>query len=169
MMRVKEVMNRFRRQKIATPTSDARQSVISTQRNVTAPGEIVHLQSADLLKRPCSWCPEVKLDKRRNKGLSHESERFLNGAESGCGRCLLLRAGILKLMGLKGVCLEEELKTPHTKNFFENLNRKEEVDWLQLRFFTKFGQRPCSSPMVGTHRSLNGTRRSRVDGIVVEW
>ena len=167
MMKVKEMMNRFRGQKIATSTSDARQSVISKQRIVIAPGEIVHLQSADLLKRPCLWCMENKIDKWRNAGLFHSSERFLKGAESGCSRCLLSWAGVLKLMDLKGVCLEE-LRTPHTKKFFEDF-QKAEVDWLQLRFFTKFDQRPCSSPMVGTHRTLNGTRRSRVDSIVVEW
>ena len=160
-------MNEFRGQKIATSTSDTRQSVISKQRIVIAPGEIVHLQSADLLKRPCLWCQENKLDYRGNMGLFHPSERLLKGAESGCSRCLLLWAGVLKLMDLKGVCLEE-FRTPHTKNFFENFP-KADFDWLQLRFFTKFDQRPCSSRMVGTHRTLNGTRRSRVDSIVVEW
>ena len=167
MMKVKEMMNRFRRQRIATSTSDARQSVISKQSIVIAPGEILHLQSTDLLKRPCPWCQEFKLDKRRERGLLHESERFLKGAESGCSRCLLLWAGVLKLIDWKGVSLED-LQTPHTQKFFENF-QKAGIDWLQLRFFTKFDQRLCSSPMVGTHRPLNGTRRSRVDGIVVEW
>ena len=59
---------------------------------------------------------ENKIDKRRNAELSHPSERFLNGAESGCGRCLLVRAGILKPMELEGVRLEES-RTPHTKEF----------------------------------------------------
>ena len=152
-MKVKEMMNRSRGQEIAT-SNHARQSVISKQRIVIVPGEIIHLQSADLLKSPCSWCRENKIDKRRNAGLSHSSERFLKGAESGCSRCLLSWAGFLKLMELKKVSLEE-LRTPDTD--------------IDSRFFTKSDQRPCSSPIVGTHRTLDGTRRSRVDSIVVEW
>ena len=153
-MKVKEMMNRFRGQEIATSTNHARQSVIPNQRIVIAPGEIIHLQSADLLKKPCSWCRENKLDKRRSAGLSRPSERFLKGAESGCSRCLLSWAGVLKLMELKKVCLEEL--------------RSSETD-IDFRFFTKSDQRPCSSPIVGTHRTLDGTRRSRIDSIVVEW
>lgn len=129
-------------------------SVISKQRIVISPGEIIHLQSADLLRRPCPWCRENKLDKRRDRELRHSSERFLKGAESGCSRCLLFWAGFLKLMELKKVCREE----------FRTLDTD-----IDSRFFTKSDQRPCSSPIVGTHRSLDGTRRSRVDSIVVEW
>lgn len=161
------MIERFRARKVATSTSDARQSVMSEQRIVIAPGEIIHLQSAGLLKKPCLWCMENKIDIRRYAELFHESERFLKGAESGCSRCLLSWAGVLKLMDLKGVCLEE-FRTPHTKKFFEDF-LKAEVDLLELRFFTQFDQRPCSNPIVGTHRTLNGTRRSRVDSIVVEW
>ena len=148
------MMNKVHAQEIATSSNDARQSAISKQRIVLAPGEIIHLQSADLLKKPCSWCRENKLDKRRSAGLSHSSERFLKGAESGCSRCLLSWAGVLKLMELRKVCFEE-LRTHDTD--------------IDFRFFTKSDQRPCSSPIVGTHRSLDGTRRSRVDSIVVEW
>ena len=128
--------------------------MMTRQSIVLAPGEIIHLQSADLLEKPCSWCRENKLDKRRSARLSHLSERFLKGAESGCSRCLLSWAGVLKLMELKKVCLEE---LP-----------KHDTD-IDFRFFTKSDQRPCSSPIVGTHRTLDGTRRSRVDSIVVEW
>ena len=167
MIKVKEMINRSRRQKITTSTSDTRQSVISQQSIVILPREIIHLKSADLLNKPCPWCMENKIDKQRNAEPSHPSERFLNGAESGCGRCLLVRAGILKPMELEGVRLEES-RTPHTKEFFEHL-QKAEVDWLQLRSFTKIDQCRCESPMVGTHRALDGTRRSRVDGIVVDW
>ena len=143
---------RLREQKIAASTKDARQGVISKQIIVIAPREIIHLQSADPLKRPCSWCRENKNDKRRYAGLPHSSDRFLKGAESGCSRCLLSWAGVLKLMELKKVC-RKGLRTPD----------------IDFRFFTKSGQRPCSSPIVGTHRTLDGTRRSRVDSIVVEW
>ena len=163
MIKVKEIMNRFRRQKIAaTSTHEARPSVVPEQKIVLAPDEIIHLQSADLLKRPCVWCVENKIDKRRDRKLSHSSERFLRGAEVGCGRCLLWWAGVLKLMSLKGVCFED------TKKFFVHLQNVD-FDYFRLRFFTKFDQSPCSNPMVGTHRTLDGTRRSRVDGIVVEW
>ncbi|KAM0798532.1 heterokaryon incompatibility protein-domain-containing protein, partial [Usnea florida] len=57
-------------------------------------------------------------------------------------------------MELKEVCLEE-LRTLDTD--------------IDFRFFTKSDQRPCSSPIVATHRTLDGTRRSRIDSIVVEW
>ena len=113
-------MNRLHGQRTANSTNDALQSVIFKPRMVIASGEIIHLQSGDLLKQPCSWCRENKIDKRRDARLFHSSERFLKGAEGGCSRCLLWWAGVLKMMDLKRGCLEE-LRTPHTKEYFEDL------------------------------------------------
>ena len=66
--------------------------------------------------------------------LFHESERFLKGAESGCSRCLLMWGWNSEADGFEKGVSRRISNTSYQEFFFENF-RKEEVDWLQLRFF----------------------------------
>ena len=51
---------------------------------------------------------------------------------------------------------------------FLNIARVE-IDFHSLRFFTKIGQPSSSNPMIGTHRNLDATRRSRLNSTASGW